>query len=185
MKYLNYLFIILLIIFIICLSIYNSSKVLNIENFIPNQQKNFKCKYISSYDKNPKCPSQFKNYSGATFGAKNTELYCNGDIIKNDTAIAEAIISNGTIKNIKILNKGNNYIKKPNIKIVSKKNDIIWIQKNGKNSKKGVNAFAEAVVKDNKIEEIIIKNAGSFYYKEPEIIIDEPDGMVFCHLCCN
>ena len=176
---------ILLVIIIIFLSIYNGNSIKNIENFDSNQSNKIQCKYISSYEKEPKCPSTFKNYSGASFGAKNTELYCNGDIIKNDTAIAEAIVSNGTIKEIKILNKGNNYIKTPNVKIISKKNDVIWNTKNGTIQKKGVNAKAEAIVKNNRIEEIVIKNAGSFYYTEPEIIIDDPDGMVFCHLCCN
>ena len=176
---------VILTILIIFLSIYNSSGNINIENFDSNNSSNLKCKYVSSYEKKPKCPDKFKNYSGATFGARNTELYCNGDIVKNDTAIAESVISNGTIKEIKILNKGNNYIKTPNVKIISKENDIIWSKKNNEFQKKGVNARAEAIIKNNRVEEIIIKNAGSFYYTEPEIVIDPPDGMVFCHLCCN
>ena len=183
MKYKNYIFILLLTILVIFLSIYNSYSNKNIENFDSNNKK-LQCKYVSSYEKKPTCPSKFKNYSGATFGAKNTELYCNGDIVKNDTAMAESVISNGTIKEIKILNKGNNYIKSPNIKIISKKNDVILSNKNNF-QKKGINAKAEAIIKNNRVEEIIIKNAGSFYYTEPDIIIDPPDGIVYCHLCCN
>ena len=69
--------------------------------------------------------------------------------------------------------------------IIAKENDIILNHKNNIPYKKGVNAMAEAVIKNNKVEEIIIKNAGSYYYTEPEIIIDNPDGLVYCHLCCN
>ena len=177
---------IILIIIIFCISIYNKNSNIDIETFVSKNINNeLKCKYISSYQKKPKCPPKFKNYSGATFGAKDTELYCNGDIIKNEKASAEAVISNGTIKGIKILNKGSNYIKKPKVHIIAKENDIIWNQKNDVINKKGINASAEAVLKNNRVEEIIIKNAGSYYYTEPDIIIDNPDGMVYCHLCCN
>ena len=186
MNRINYFFMIILIIIVIFISFYNKNKKINLENFDSKyEEEKMKCKYISSYRKNPKCPPKFKNYSGATFGARDTELYCNGDIIKNEKATAEAIISNGTIKNIKIINKGSNYIKKPKVHIIAKENDIIWNHKNNIPHKKGVNAMAEAVIKNNKVEEIIIKNAGSYYYTEPEIIIDNPDGLVYCHLCCN
>ena len=186
MKYLKYFFMIILIIVILCISFYNGNKNIRVENFeSKNDSNRLECKYVSSYQKKPNCPPKFKNYSGATFGARDTELYCNGDIIKNEKAVAEAVISNGTIKEIKILNKGSNYIKKPRVHIIAKENDIIWNQKNGIINKKGVNGKAEAIVKNNKIEEIIIKNAGSYYYTEPEIIIDNPDGVVYCHLCCN
>ena len=128
------------------------------------------CKFITSFEKkNFSCPKEFPVFTGATFGVKGSEVSCNGDKTKIHPAKALAIIKNGSLKSIKILDKGENYDVAPKIKI---KGD-------------GTNAKAYAIVEKGEISKIIVTNPGSDYTSTPKIKIENPKASVNCNLCCR
>lgn len=127
------------------------------------------CKYFSSYNSKFKCPNEYKLSSGASIGLNEGTLSCNGQIISNESCIAEAILKNGSIEKIIIVNSGNNYKNTPTIEI------------NGD----GELASAECSIENEKVNKIIITNPGKNYSYPPQIKVSKPDGMIYCHLCCK
>lgn len=145
----------------------NSAKVIqngNKKNIVDRS-----CKFVGSYDKEPKCPSKYNNYLGATIGSKGSSLICNDEEIENAKASAVASIANGKLENIFITHNGANYKKEPNIRIIGD----------------GTNATAHANIKNGQVTKIIITNPGKDYKSTPIIDITPPEGEVFCHLCCK
>ena len=127
------------------------------------------CKYISSYNSQPECPANYNMYSGASMGIGDGQLSCNGQIISNKSAEARAILEDGSIKKISITEPGDNYDKKPTISIIGD----------------GKLATANCILKNGKVSKILITNPGKDYSYPPKIEFSKPDGMVYCHLCCQ
>lgn len=145
----------------------NSAKVIqngNNKNIVDRS-----CKFVGSYNKEPKCPNKYSNYLGATIGSKASSLICNDEEIENSKASAVASIANGKLENIFITHNGANYKKEPHIRIIGD----------------GSNATAHANIKNGKVTKIIITNPGKDYQSTPLIDITPPNGEVFCHLCCK
>ena len=140
------------------------------ENIIINKSiAEGSCKYISSYSSNPECPTNYNIYSGASMGIGDGQLSCNGQIVSNERAEGRAIIEDGSIKKIYITNSGNNYKKKPTISIIGD----------------GKLASATCSLKNGSVSKIFITNAGKNYSYPPKVEFSKPDGMVYCHLCCQ
>lgn len=140
------------------------------ENIIINKSiAENSCKYIPSYDSEPKCPPNYRIYSGASMGIGDGQLSCNGQIISNDRAEARSILEDGSLKKISITNGGNNYRTKPIITIIGD----------------GTLASASCTLKNGKVSKIIITNPGKNYSYPPKIEFSKPDGMIYCHLCCQ
>ena len=77
-----------------------------------------KCKFFPSYSKGYTCPEKYPFHLGASFGAPcSSGILCNGKKIKSERAKAYAIIRNGSITNIHLINNGSGYSGRPRIKI--------------------------------------------------------------------
>lgn len=127
------------------------------------------CKYISSYNSKPDCPANYNMYSGASMGIGDGQLSCNGQMISNQRAEARATIEDGSIKKISITEPGGNYQRKPTIAIIGD----------------GKLATANCTLKNGKVSKILITNPGKNYTYPPKIEFSKPDGMIYCHLCCQ
>lgn len=148
----------------------NNKKIIEtVQNSVKKKQdiSQKACKFIGSYDRTPNCPTGYRNFLGASIGAKGTSLMCNDELIESDQATAVASINNGKLENIFITHPGSNYKNDPNIKIVGD----------------GKNASAQVQIKDGKVFRINVTNSGSSYKSTPILEIDKPEGDVFCHLC--
>lgn len=140
------------------------------ENVIINKSIAEKsCKYISSYSSEPSCPSNYNIYSGASMGIGDGVLSCNGQVISNERAEARVTLEDGSLKKIYITNSGNNYTKKPIISIIGD----------------GKLASASCTIKDGRVSKVVITNPGKNYSYAPKIEFSKPDGMIYCHLCCQ
>ena len=140
------------------------------ENIIINKSIAEKsCKYIPSYSSEPSCPSNYNIYSGASMGVGDGLLSCNGQVISNERAEARVTLEDGSLKKIYITNSGNNYTKKPTISIIGD----------------GKLASANCTIKDGKVSKVVITNPGKNYSYPPKIEFSKPDGMIYCHLCCQ
>ena len=96
-------------------------------------------------------------------------LSCNGQVISNERAEARVTLEDGSLKKIYITNSGNNYTKKPIISIIGD----------------GKLASASCTIKDGKVSKVVITNPGKNYSYAPKIEFSKPDGMIYCHLCCQ
>ena len=140
------------------------------ENIIINKSiAENSCKYISSYNSRPECPANYNMYSGASMGIGDGQLSCNGQMISNQRAEGRATLEDGSIKKISITEPGGNYQKKPTISIIGD----------------GKLASADCTLKNGKVSKVLITNPGKNYTYPPKIEFSKPDGMVYCHLCCQ
>ena len=139
------------------------------DKLVENDKTN--CRFMPSYSESFSCPEQYSSHLGAVFGAKaHTGISCNGKKFSAETAKAYAVVRDGKLEKIKLISKGNHYHKPPKVKIIGK----------------GKGAKARAILdSDNSIKNIKITNPGQGYMSSPKIIISNPDGYVYCHLCCN
>ena len=148
---------------------YKSTNNVQNDNKKINYLSDKACKFIGSYNSKASCPTGYRNYLGATVGAKSTTLICNDEKIESDKATAVGTINNGKLENIFITNHGSNYKHDPVVKILGD----------------GKNATAQATIKKGKVRSITVTNSGSNYQSTPIIEIEPPNGEVFCHLCCK
>ena len=117
------------------------------------------------------CPKDHKNMGNLGVNGSNVSLSCNG-LLDTKQAKAYAIIKNGTIDKIVVIDEGSGYqpSSKPNITIEGN----------------GNGAFAEALIDDKGHLKIIhIINGGSGYTESPEINIEPPVNKKGCNLCCK
>ena len=137
----------------------------------PRSKPNSSCRFMPSYSETFTCPEKYSQHLGAVFGAKaHTGISCNGKKFTAETAKAYAIVKDGKIEKIKLISKGTHYFKPPKIKIIGK----------------GHGASAKAVLDLNSsVKSIKITSPGTGYTSSPKIIIGNPDGYLYCHLCCN
>lgn len=137
-----------------------------------NRLKNISnsCKFISSNNKNFKCPKDYPIFTGASFGIQGKNVSCNGEKIIQKRAKAVASINKGQITEIIITEKGSHYDSPPKVKII----------KGG-----GKYATAYALVKKGSVDKVIITNSGSGYSSTPIIKISEPNAIINCNLCCQ
>lgn len=140
-------------------------------NSIKPEMPKIKCKFMPSYSESFNCPERHSNHLGAVFGAKaSSGLNCNGKNIVGERAKAYAVVRDGKITKIKLISKGSHYLTAPKIKILGN----------------GQGASARAILDtNNTVKAIKITNPGVNYLNSPKIIISNPDGYVYCHLCCN
>jgi len=85
-----------------------------------------------------------------------------------NSARAVASIKNGNIKNIHVIDGGENYSEAPIISIL------------GGN---GLDAVGICILKDGKVDEIKLTNTGYNYTSTPKIVIEKPHST--CKLCCK
>ena len=126
---------------------------------------------MPSYSESFTCPEKHGDHLGAVFGARaGSGISCNGKKFSAETAKAYAVVRNGQVDRIKLISKGTHYFKAPKVKILG----------NGRGAK------AKAILDDDtSIKSIKILNKGSSYQSSPKIVIGQPDGYVYCHLCCD
>jgi hypothetical protein len=134
-----------------------------------NISGNLKCKFVTSFKSTNKCPANYPIYTGATVSGIGSNLSCNGQNVKGKRATGIAIIKNGQIKGIRILNAGSQYSKVPKIFIRGI----------------GQGARAKATIKNGKITNINLVNGGKGYISTPSIIIEKPQVNIHCNLCCK
>ena len=128
------------------------------------------CKFVTSFGKNDnKCPSDYNVFTGATFSGDGSTLSCNGSKIEVKRGAGFAIINKGSIVDVKITEKGTRYEKPPKI----------YFRGVGKG------AIARSIIKDGEIKDIVIINGGQDYHSTPTVIIQKPNPMVHCNLCCK
>ncbi len=129
------------------------------------------CRFVPSYSESLTCPEHHPDHLGAVFGSKAASgMSCNGKRITAERAKAYAIVRDGKIDRIKLIAKGTHYFKEPKVKIIGK----------------GHGAQARAVLdNDNSIKYIRVISRGEGYHSSPNIIIGQPNGYVYCHMCCN
>lgn len=128
------------------------------------------CVFVESLNKDRVvCPKNYSVYTGASIGSKNGILSCNGkeSAIKGATAIA--VIKKGKVAMISVTNRGDNYTKSPNVKIIGD----------------GEGAKAYVVLKNKKVSKIILKNGGKNYNSTPTVKIAKPNLTTYCNLCCR
>jgi len=143
----------------------------NNNNKITERQipQNLNCKFVTSFKSTNKCPSNYPIYTGATVSGLGSNLSCNGNNINAKRASAIAIIKNGSIKNVKIIDSGMHYSKVPRVFF------------------RGLGKGARAVAKINngKVISINLINGGKGYNSTPTIIIEKPQINIHCNLCCK
>ena len=127
------------------------------------------CKYIPSFSSTPECPAGYNIFSGASMGIENGKLSCNGQTISNEGAEGRVTIEDGSLKKIYLTNPGSNYMNKPTISIIGD----------------GKLGTASCSIKNGKVVKVIITNPGKNYSYPPKVEFSRPDGMVYCHLCCQ
>ena len=153
-------------------SMINNKKILDAPKNINKISKIPICKFMSSENTQFTCPIKYNQHMGAMFGAKaNSGINCNGHKLKANTAKAIAIVKDGTISRIKIIDPGKYYNKPPKIRIIG----------NGKNAK----AYSIINKQTNSLKQIKISNCGYGYQSSPKILIGKPNMTIFCHLCCQ
>ena len=137
----------------------------------PVSLKGPKCKFMTSYTDSYTCPDKYSSHLGAVFGAKaSSGLTCNGKSVQADRAKAYAIVRDGKITKIKVVSGGSNYVNSPRIRIKGA----------------GTGARARATVgSDGTVHSIKVVHPGQGYINSPKIVIAEPDGNLYCHLCCS
>ena len=128
------------------------------------------CKFVTSFGKNDnKCPADYNVFTGATFSGDGSTISCNGSKIDVKSATGFAIINKGSIVDVKITEKGSRYENPPKI----------YFRGVGKG------AIARSIIKDGEVKDIIIINGGQGYHSTPTVIIEKPNPMVHCNLCCK
>lgn len=127
------------------------------------------CKFVSTFGKKEQCPKDYNVFTGATFSGRGSSINCNGEEIDIEPAQGFAIVKNGSVVDVKLTNGGKSYDKEPKIYF------------------RGVGRGAQArtVTKDGKITDIIITNGGQGYTSTPSVIIEKPNPIVKCNLCCK
>ena len=133
------------------------------------------------------CPDTYPVYAGASMGSGDNNMKCNGGVAKNARCGKEetvqqnigsggqgmAIVSNGQIKRIIVLNRGDGYHLPPNISITG-----------GGGS--GVKAVP--VIQNGQLNSIRIIRPGSGFTETPIVRIESKsisNGCGYCHLCCK
>ena len=150
----------------------NNPKLLNAPKNIDKIPKIPTCKFLSSEDTTFTCPTKYNQHMGAMFGAKaNSGINCNGHQLQANIAKAIAIVKNGTINKIKLIDSGKYYDKPPKVRILG----------DGKNAK----AYAIIDKNTKTVKKIKISNCGYGYQSSPKIIIGKPNMTIYCHLCCG
>ena len=128
------------------------------------------CRFVTSFGKNDnKCPSDYSVFTGATFSGDGSTLSCNGSKVDVKRATGFAIIKKGSVVDVKLTERGSRYEKDPKI----------YFRGIGKG------AIAKAIVKDGEIKDIVIINGGQGYHSTPTVIIEKPNPLVHCNLCCK
>ena len=128
------------------------------------------CKFVTSFGKNDKkCPTDYNVFTGATFSGDGTTLSCNGTKVDVKTATGFAIIKKGSVVDVKLTDSGSRYEKDPKI----------YFRGIGKG------AQAKAIVKDGEVKDVVIMNGGQGYHSTPTVIIEKPNPLVHCNLCCK
>ena len=128
------------------------------------------CKFVTSFGANDnKCPADYNVFTGATFSGDGSTLSCNGSKIDVKRASGFAIINKGSIIDVKITEKGTRYETPPKI----------YFRGVGKG------ALGRAIIKDGEVKDIVIINGGQGYHSTPTVIIEKPNPMVHCNLCCK
>ena len=128
------------------------------------------CKFVTSFGKNDKkCPADYNVFTGATFSGDGTTLSCNGSKVDVKTATGFAIVNKGRVVDVKLTEKGSRYEKDPKI----------YFRGIGKG------AQAKTIVKDGEVKDIVIMNGGQGYHSTPTVIIEKPNPLVHCNLCCK
>lgn len=144
----------------------NKKKKIN-DNFV-NKISKKKCKFIYS-DNTNKCDKDYPIHTGATFSTLGNSLTCNDQHIQVKTAKALAIIKDGSIVKVKILEHGTHYTNIPKIYVRGT----------------GINAILKAHIENNKLSDISIINGGKNYHSTPIIVIEKPNPKIQCNLCCQ
>ena len=135
-----------------------------------NYKKNIeKCHFVRSIDGTNKCTKEYPNYTGASFSSIGTNLNCSGDDIPIKRAQALAIIKNGSVVDVIITESGDFYSENPKV----------YVRGIGKN------AVLKSEIKNNKVSKISVVNGGINYHSTPTIIIEKPNTIINCNLCCK
>ena len=127
------------------------------------------CKFVSSSTINDKCPVNYPVFTGASFSGSGTTINCDGNTNRFKKAQAVAVVYDGSLREIKIIDKGYGYDKEPAINIIGN----------------GINGSCKARIKNNTITKIEIINKGSGYTSTPIVNIDDPNINLHCKLCCK
>ena len=128
------------------------------------------CKFVTSFGKDKaKCPKDYSVFTGATFSGRGSTLNCNGDTIDVKPAQGFAIIRNGNVIDVKITERGSSYDKAPRV----------YFRGAGKG------AQAKSVIKNGVVTDIIVTNGGQGYNSTPTVIIEKPNPLIRCNLCCK
>lgn len=117
------------------------------------------------------CPKGSKNMGNLGVNGSDVSLSCNG-LVNVRAARAYAIIKNGSIEKIVVIDEGMGY--QPNSR------PQITIKGNGNG------ASADALIDDKgKLKVIHVIQGGSGYTESPEITIETPVNNNGCNLCCK
>ncbi len=127
------------------------------------------CKFVSSFSNKLKCPTSHPIHTGATFSSTGSTISCGQENIKVKSAHAIAVVKNGKLDSIKVIDGGEKYSDAPKV----------YIRGIGKNGR------AISHIKDGKVEEIEVISPGSGYMSTPAVIIEKPNVVVYCNLCCK
>ena len=129
------------------------------------------CRFYPSFSQNYTCPEKYPSLLGASFSAKaGSGISCNNKKLESDRAKAYAIVRNGRVDKIKLINKGSGYGSAPKVKI--------------RGSGNGAKAKA-SIDKYGSISSIKLLHKGQNYSSSPSISIEKPNGLVHCHMCCK
>ena len=115
------------------------------------------------------CPKSYSVFTGASIGSKNGGISCNNKISQIQPARAIAEIKNGKLRRVLITDRGKNYDKAPKVKIIGD----------------GSGAKVYSIVKNGEVKKILVKNGGINYKSTPKVIIDKPNVITYCNLCCR
>jgi hypothetical protein len=96
-------------------------------------------------------------------------MSCGGDKVKIEKSEAFAVLKDGVVVEIKLLNHGSHYVNPPKIRIIGD----------------GTNASAFCTVKNGRIEKVVMQNGGENYTSTPNIKIEAPKLGLKCNLCCK
>lgn len=127
------------------------------------------CKFVSSFSNKLKCPKSHPIHTGATFSSTGSNISCGQKNIKVKSAHAIAIVKDGKLKSIRVIDGGEKYSDTPKV----------YIRGVGKNAR------AMAHIKDGKVIEIEVVSPGTGYISTPAVIIEKPNVVVYCNLCCK
>lgn len=146
------------------------------------------CKFFGSNSESQwACPETYPIYSGASMGSGDNMMKCNGGVARNARCGKEeqvtqqvgiggqgmAVVTNGQIGRILVINKGKGYYLPPKIQVLG-----------GGGS--GVKAIPE--IQNGQLTNIKILNPGSGFTDTPIIKIESDtvtNGCNYCHMCCK